>query len=602
MRRPVSITLFVAGSIMGAGSPVLAQSPQLVQSVPDANSPVERLGRYIRVLASSPRDLDALLGAGQAALDVGDANAALGFFARAEDVSPSSGRVKAGLASSLVMIERPDDALRLFAEAVSLGVPESAVARDRGLAYDLRGDTKRAQRDYASAMLQGRDDELIRRYALSLGISGDRSGAMTMLDPLLRKQDQGAWRARAFIMAMNGDVSGANGVARQLMVPAMANAMSPLLSRLASLNAAERAHAVNFGTVPTDGAQLAVQTGDPYLGTVPPRTSSQTALISGQGLNLPPVVSGDRGLIPSGEPLGPRPVDVKPTRVAQADSSEPRRRPGLDTNLAAPATAPPPATSLAVSPTPGFTPEPSNSARLGQRIGTRNGPVDPKALPPEARGEGVRIAQVQAGSLPPPEVAKPLVTTIAPPPAVVQASPPTAAAQPVYEVPSQPVPTSSTSGPVSRLAGLLAGIEREPETAVELPNTAELRRARVAARKKMAELAAQAAAEEAAKREKAEKAAAAKRYPARVWVQIATGRNDSGLGITFRRIRSDNEAALKGLSAWSAPYKATNRILVGPMKSAASARELVGKLAKNGLSAMTWSSDAGEEVEKIAPK
>lgn len=598
MRRPVSIALFLVGSVAGAGSPSLAQTPQLVQSIPDANSPVERLGRYIRVLASNPRDLDALLGAGQAALDVGDANAALGFFARAEDVSPSSGRVKAGLGSSLVMIERPDDALRLFAEAVSLGVPESAVTRDRGLAYDLRGDTKRAQRDYATAMLKGRDDELVRRYALSLGISGDRTGAMTMLEPLLRKQDQGAWRARAFIMAMNGDVSGANGVARQLMVPAMANAMSPLLSRLASLNAAERAHAVNFGTVPNDGTQLAVQTGDPFLGAVPPRTSSQTALVSGQGLNLPPVVSGDRGLIPSGQPLGPRPVDAKPTRVAQADSLEARRRPGQETSVAAPAIAP---SSNAV-PTPGFTSEPSNTARLGQRIGTRIGPVDPKALPPEARGAGVRITQVQTGALPPPDTAKPLATTIVPTPTVAQASPPLPAVQPVYEVPSQPVPTSSTTAPASRLAGLLAGIEREPDTTVELPNTAELRRARVAARKKMAELAAQAAAEEAAKREKAEKAAAAKRNPARVWVQIATGRNDSGLGITFRRIRSDNESALKGLSGWSAPYKATNRILVGPMKSAASARELVGKLAKNGVSAMTYSSDAGEEVEKIATK
>lgn len=594
MRRPVSIALFVVGSMAGAGSPALAQSSQLVQSVPDSNGPVERLGRYIRILAGSPRDLGALLGAGQAALDVGDANAALGFFARAEDVSPSNGQAKAGLGSSLVMIERPDDALRLFAEAVALDVPESAVARDRGLAYDLRGDSKRAQRDYATAMLRGRDDELIRRYALSLGISGDRTGAMAMLDPLLRKQDQGAWRARAFIMAMNGDVSGANGVARQLMVPAMANAMSPLLSRLASLNAAERAHAVNFGTVPADGTQLAVQTGDPFLGAVPPRTSSPTALVSGQGLTLPPVVSGDRGLIPSGEPLGPRPVDVKPVRVAQADSPEPRRRPGQDALTTTPVPS-------AASAAPGFTSETPNSTRLGQRVGTRIGPVDPTKQPPEARGEGIRIAQVQSGALPPPDSARPLTTTTVPPP-VEQASPAPAAVQPVYEVPTQPVPTSSTSVPASRLAGLLAGIEREPETVVELPNTAELRRARVAARKKMAELAAQAAAEEAAKREKAEKAAAAKRNPARIWVQIATGRNDSGLGITFRRIRSDNEAALKGLSGWSAPYKATNRILVGPMKSAAAARELVGKLAKNGVSAMTFNSDAGEEVEKIGTK
>lgn len=165
------------------------------------------------------------------------------------------------------------------------------------------------------------------------------------------------------------------------------------------------------------------------------------------------------------------------------------------------------------------------------------------------------------------------------------------------------MPTSSSAdAAATRLAGLLDGIERESETAVALPGAAELRAARAAARKKMAQLAAQTAAEETAKREAAEKAAVAKRNPARIWVQVATGRNDSGLGLTLKRIRSDNEAALKGLSGWSAPYKATNRILVGPMRSVAAARELVGKLGKNGVSAMTFNSDPGEEVEKIAAK
>jgi Flp pilus assembly protein TadD len=592
---------------------------------------VERLGRYIRILASSPRDLEALLGAGQAALDVGDANAALGFYARAEEVSPSNGRVKAGLGSSLVMIERPDDALRLFAQAVAMGVPEAAVARDRGLAYDLRGDSRRAQHDYALAMMRGRDDELVRRYALSLGISGDRAGAMALLDPLLRKQDQGAWRARAFIMAMNGDVAGANGVARQLMVPAMANAMSPLLSRLASLNPAERAHAINFGTVPADGTQLAVQTGDPFIGAVPPATSAigGRGLVSSEGLLRPPVVSGDAGLIPAGEPLGPRPVDVKPVRVAQADSTAPRRRPG---ELAA---VPPPQVAVlptaTAKPAPGFTSAP-DALIPTRRVGARIGPVDPARLPPEARGETAKVVRVDTATLPPPDAARPLVgppsetqVVQAPPATAVPSSappvqiakaelPPSAATTtPAFEVPpativpvakpasqpaTAPIPTSATTA-ASRLAGLLEGIEREPETAAALPNAAELRAARAAARKKMAQLAAQTAAEEAAKREAAEKLAAAKRNPARVWVQVATGRNDSGLGITLKRIRSDNEAALKGLSGWSAPYKATNRILVGPMKSAAAARELVGKLAKNGVSAMTFSSDAGEEVEKI---
>ena len=652
-RRLFSAALLASTTIGTVSAPVLAQTPTLVQPIANPSDPVERLGRYIRLLASTPRDLEALLGAGQAALDVGDANAALGFYARAEDVAPSNGRVKGGLGSSLVMIERPDDALRLFAQAMALGVPEANIARDRGLAYDLRGDSKRAQHDYALAMQLGRDDELVRRYALSLGISGDRAGAMAMLDPLLRKQDQGAWRARAFIMAMTGDVPGANVVARQLMVPAMANAMSPLLTRLATLNAAERAHAVNFGTVPADGTQLAVQTGDPFLGAQSQLPS--TGLVSAQGISRAPVIAGDDGLIPAGKPLGPRPADLRPVRVAQADSVAPRRRPGAD---AAPSSvAPKTAVATLAAPAtaaPGFTATDTIHAAGSKRIGTRLGPVDPARLPPEARGEGVKVTRVEAMSLPPPDSARPLVqapvqaapstsnavpsvqlaagpsglppvaaatsppllTPTSPPAAspvvAAQVGPPaeTVADQP-FETPPLPAskaPTAVVATPApaatasSRLAGLLAGLERESESTAALPNAAELRAARAAAKKKMAQLAAQTAAEEAAKREKAEKQAAAKRNPARIWVQIATGRNDSGLGLTLKRIRSDNEAALKGLGGWSAPYKATNRILVGPMKSTGAARELVGKLAKNGVSAMTFSSDAGEEVEKIAAK
>lgn len=616
-RRLFSAALLASATLGSAPVPAFAQPVTLVQPIASPDDPVERLGRYIRILATSPRDLAALLGAGAAALDVGDANAALGFYARAEEVAPSSGWVKAGLGSSLVMIERPDDALRLFAQAMALGVSEADVVRDRGLAYDLRGDSKRAQHDYALAMQRGRDDELVRRYALSLGISGDRAGAMAMLDPLLRKQDQGAWRARAFIMAMTGDVPAANGIARQLMVPAMANAMSPLLSRLATLNAAERAHAVNFGTIPADGTQLAVQTGDPFLGA--PSSFPSSGLVSAQGLSRPPVASGDGGLIPAGEPLGPRPADLLPWRVAQVDPAAPRRRPGGE-----PAPTPVASTGAAA-------PSPVAASR---RIGARLGPVDPARLPPEARGEGAKLTLVEATSLPPPDgaplleggqravgAATPPVTKVAssgpPAPIPAQAGPPvevaqvgpTAAAQadPPFETPPLPAPKppalpAATATASSRLAGLLEGLERESESTATLPNAAELRAARAAAKKKMAQLAAQTAAEEAAKREKAEKEAAAKRNPARVWVQVATGRNESGLGLTMKRLRADNEAALKGLSGWFAPYKATNRILVGPMKSAGAARDLVAKLAKNGVSAMTFNSDAGEEVEKIAAK
>ncbi|MDE2043200.1 MAG: tetratricopeptide repeat protein, partial [Alphaproteobacteria bacterium] len=143
--------------------------------------PTDDYATHLRTLAHNPRDLNALIGAGQSALSVGDATAAINFFGRADTVSPNDGRVKAGLGSALLLLERPEDALRLFSEATVLGVPQSAIAVDRGLAYDLRGDQTSAQRDYAMAMQGGTpSDELRRRYALSLGISGRKNSALSV--------------------------------------------------------------------------------------------------------------------------------------------------------------------------------------------------------------------------------------------------------------------------------------------------------------------------------------------------------------------------------------------------------------------------------------
>ena len=48
-------------------------------------SPGTALSRHIRVLATSPRDFNSLIGAGKAALELGDVQAAAGFFGRAEE-------------------------------------------------------------------------------------------------------------------------------------------------------------------------------------------------------------------------------------------------------------------------------------------------------------------------------------------------------------------------------------------------------------------------------------------------------------------------------------------------------------------------------------
>lgn len=572
-------TLLLALSITACG-PAFGQT---VQPIPGITAPdsANMLSVHLRTLAANPRNLLALLGAGQAAIDVGDPNAALGFFSRADEVSPGNARAKAGLASALVLLEKPDEALRVFGEAMSLGIAESEIVKDRALAYDLRGDNRRAQRDYVVAMRRGTDDEVTRRYALSLGISGDRAQALTILDPLLRKQDQAAWRARAFVLAMNDDVPGANVVARQVMPASLAATMAPFLARLATLNPAERAHAVNFGTMPSDGQTFAsVQIGDPF--------KPFGAAYPGAGAGA--------GLIPSGAPLG------RPAVVAQ---------------------------SVAPKAAPGFTKSPS--ARLGTRIGTRVAAVDPARLPPEARGEVASVTRAAAmTALPSPDAvgAVPRVTsntttdsglskptTVPLPPAPAMEADPGVAQLKTMTVgpPAEPAtgplavfevaPAAPADVPVSRLASILSGIEPEPESApVALPTAAEIRANQRAIARKAAVATEAAAAAQLAKDEKAKAGAAAKANPARIWVQVATGSNVRGLGLTWRKIREANEKLLKPYGGFSIPYRATNRVLVGPLRSSADARALVTALGKAGVSASSFSSEAGQEVIKLGAK
>jgi tetratricopeptide (TPR) repeat protein len=664
---------------------------------PPSNDPADRLAANLVLLSQNPKNVSALIDAGRSAIAVGDYDAALSFLARAEELAPSNGRVKAALGSALVMVERPADAIRLFAEAAALGAPESEIAGDRGLAYDLQGDNRRAQRDYQMVLRSRSDDEVTRRLALSLGISGDRDQALRMLDPLLRRQDPTGWRARAFVLAMNGDVRSAENIAASVMPAGMSDTMRPFLRKLAQLNAADRAHAVNFGTMPSDSTRFA-------------------AVDTARLIPAPELASATAGE-----------QSAKP-RKGEGASKAPRRRPGKDDIKVAP--TPPTQVAKASQAGPGFSDiflnstvpqaakvdaqKPIETARLDQRLGTRIGPVDPERLSPEVRaaiardGEKLppKVTVVQGSVLPPPDqriavvsAARPpapasiakapepeeidqpanavfevaavptpkpqdkpaiILTSAAPtklpetkplevlpkpvvegpPPAVIVGGPPppaqtqvvqtqtvAAAAAPVQLAvvttapPAASIETATPAvGPVSApvtqqargLAGLLNDIEPEPESvAVALPTEAQIKIARIAAQRKIADAAAKVKAEKdsVAKAEKAKAdkeaaaaAALAKRNPPRVWVQVATGANESGLGITWKRLREKAPDAFKGLSASYTPFKATNRVLVGPFKSNAEARTLVNMMSKAGLSGNTFASEAGQEILKIASK
>lgn len=626
-----SLFAWTAISLVATVVPIaaLAQTTGPIPLLPPApvvsHDPADQLAETLRLLAVNPHDVGALTQAGISAMAVGDANAAVGFLAHAEQISPSNPRIKAALGSALVMLERPGDALRFFAEAIALGAPETLVAKDRGLAFDLRGDPRRAQRDYALALRTQSDDETTRRYALSLGISGDRDAALKLLDPLLVRRDQGAWRARAFVLAMAGNISDADRIVAQVMPPGSDAAMTPFLRRLASLNPAERASAVNFGTMPSDGQRYAAVEAD-------------------EGFR-PIVASSADALIPSGEPFGPRPDESALVRKPEPASREKRRRPGRrETQVAALA---PIATAPAMA-APGF----SNSSTLRPTPVVRTPSAAP--LPPPVRLAAAPPPAVVVIAPPPPATAlfeipaapppRPLPVTVEPlatPPAALVNPPPAAsitapppapmttpapedsvpavAEGPAADLPestpppsASPPPPSPVSAPVvllpsppppRSLGSIIAAIEPEAETSAgPLPDPAKIRAARLIAHRK-AEADAKAEAAAKAKAEEEQQARLeARKHPARIWVQIATGANDAGLALTWKRLREKSPEAFKGLSGWSSPYKATNRILVGPFKSSAEAKTRVAAFTKAGLSTFTFSSDPGQSVTAIGGK
>ncbi len=278
--------LSLTAALLLATAPCAVAAQEVVQALPGTTD-ADRLGDVMRQLASSPQNVDALLRAGELSIDVGDLSGAAALFARAEKVDPRNGRIKAGMASILVRSERPGEALRYFAQAESLGLDARRFATDRALAYDLVGQQDRAQRDYRVALRDTPDDETVRRYALSLGISGKQELALKQLAPLLQKTDRGAWRARAFILAMTGDVPAAERIATTMMPAGMAQGLLPFFARLPSLPASDRAFAVHFGEIHATPARLADARMAPPLPMLGPDPTAPVMMAAAQPVVQP---------------------------------------------------------------------------------------------------------------------------------------------------------------------------------------------------------------------------------------------------------------------------------------------------------------------------
>jgi Flp pilus assembly protein TadD len=257
------------GAVLLACAGTVAVTPTAAQgSYSQYNeSAAAALARYIRTLASDPKDFTTLISAGRAALELGDTQAAAGFFARADDVNPHSPLPQAGMGAVSVMNSAAQASLPYFNRAEQLGATLATIGCDRGLAYDLLGRQSDAQSDYRAALSGPDRDEARRRLALSLAISGDRSGALQALAPLSAKGDTGAARTRAFVLALTGDSNAALNAINAVM-PGSSGRVAPFVQRLPSLSAAQKAAAVNLGIFPDSGSSYAYAAPTPAAPTI----------------------------------------------------------------------------------------------------------------------------------------------------------------------------------------------------------------------------------------------------------------------------------------------------------------------------------------------
>lgn len=291
-------------------------------------SPGNALSRHIRVLASNPRDFNALIGAGQAALELGDVQAAAGFFGRAEEANPNAPAAKAGLGAAMAHMGDADGAIFYFDQATRLGASALVIALDRGLARDLNGDLAAAQGDYRLAVQALNSDEGRRRLALSLAIGRDRAGALTAIQPLLNRRDPAAQRTRAFVLALVGDQAGA-AQSIEAVMPGGSARFAPFFTLLPHLSVQEKAAAVHLGMFPDNAAakvaaaqaarqapQLAARTPPPAQGG-PVNPDANASVTNPAVKQTPPVRIATRE--PAPQP--PKPSFSLPSQTASAAPS-----------------------------------------------------------------------------------------------------------------------------------------------------------------------------------------------------------------------------------------------------------------------------------------
>ena len=575
MRRRATVLIGLACLPAPALAQYSVRAPPPLPAAPrpgEVQSPASALARAIRTLAQYPRDFNALIDAGRAAVDLGDMQSAIGFFGRAEEVRPSDPAPKIGMGAATVATGDASGALRWFYQAQQLGATSAAIGADRGLAQDLLGNQAAAQIDYRAALGGREADEARRRLALSLGISGDRSGAFAILQPLLMRRDPAAQRDRAFVLALAGDDRGASSAIDSAM-PGTGSRMAGFFRLLPSLSAPQKAAAVHLGIFP-DPSQIRVAAVSPRIIPAPIAQRMSPAPPARVRTAPPPILRESSR-------------QVRITRGARV--APPLRSPIVVAETIAPVINASPSAVAA-----------SNTPMLPSAAATVDLTTTPAATGPQP-GFSAAPSTPDTGLA---SVAEPLKFELP--------SESVASVTPVATAPTEPVTAEPVAPSVSASGDRLSGIDRLLAQADELPvppaprpkfeTPAKVAAVDPAKIKKAAELKKAVAAQKAADAKKIADDKAAREsigLAGTHWVQLAGGANADRMGTEFRRLGAKS-AALRKRGGAVTGGKDYFRLVTGPFATKSEAQSFVNQLAKDGVDGFSWTrTPATLRIEKI---
>ena len=613
---------FVPAAAWAQSAPVVSRP--IVQAIPSVDP--QKLSDALTRLGRDPRDVNALMDAADAARSLGDYDASIGFYRRAEDLSPNNARIKSGLASALVLSGDPVAAIPVFAEAERAGARASDIASDRGLAFDLVGDNATAQRYYIGALNGSGDDEARLRYAVSQAIAGDVEAAQQTLMPLLRKQDKPGWRTRAFTLAIVGDTKEAVDLANRILPAPLAQNVAPYLRYMPRLTKAQQAAAANLGKFPKASE---IGRDDPRIATYKPvrlaaampaaamaqapaysdkasrqkaakaqaeqvrreaevnenRRKAALASASADRVAPPdpkPTIEREMGELPPRDANGELPpVNAGSARQAATAASMARAAP-----TPAPTPAPVRASAEAPAPAPVTTPPPRPAQAASATSAMPASPSPAASAPPRPAAStsgNFDLARIGGSASPPPPASPSSVP-------VVATSASSLTSRPVAEAPPEPGPSQLS------LSEIFADLGKPTAQAMPASGAVDIRKIIPAKPKPK---------EEPKPAPKPEKPAPPPppAHPSRIWVQIGVGRDKSAIAFDWRRHLRETPELFKGRKPYVSEMGRTNRILVGPFETSKAANEFAADVRKADVAnALPWTSPAGQVVDELPAK